>query len=312
MRKKLIKMHLQLPDLRLALEEFLVYKQAQGISKRTLDDYVFHVNRFLSQYQNLSTYDDLQKAAYQYLAQPCSAGYRNLKLKYFKAFFNWCVQEGYLPANPTAGIKKAKEDLSDVRHTTIESVKELLNVPDKRSYVGMRDYCFMLVQIDTGARPGELFKVLPDDLNLGSRELVIRPEVSKTRSGRTLVLSPVTCQALKRLLQMRPAWWGKDVPLFATEAGNPLNRHTWNARLRKYCKEAGVKVTPYGLRHTFAIEFLKAGGDPFSLQRILGHTDLTMTRRYVRLSQDDIREVHEKASPVQKLQQMGKRAPRRV
>jgi site-specific recombinase XerD len=82
--------------------------------------------------------------------------------------------------------------------------------------------------------------------------------------------------------------------------------------MKRYSEKAGVKVTPYGLRHTFAIEFLKAGGGPFSLQRILGHTDLTMTRRYVRLSQDDLREVHEKASPVQKLQQLGKRAPRSI
>lgn len=314
MREKLIKMQVRLrpEDFHSALEEFLVFKQAQGMAKRTLEDYKYHVGRFLSQYPKFSTYEELRNAVYQYLSQPCAPGYRNIKLKYLKAFFNWCVSERYLPANPTAGIKKSKESFDSVKHVSVEAVKALLEAPDRRTYVGQRDYCLMLVQIDTGARPGELFKVLPGDLNLSARELVIRPENSKTKTGRTLVLSPITCQALKKLLMMRPAHWKGDVPLFATETGRPLTRNSWGARLRKYCEETGVKVTPYGLRHTFAIEFLKSGGDPFSLQRILGHTDLTMTRRYVRLSQDDIKEVHEKASPVQKLQQMGKRAPRRL
>jgi len=150
------------------------------------------------------------------------------------------------------------------------------------------------------------------DLNLEARELYIRPEVAKTRVGRTLVLSPFTTQALLKLLKVRPAWWRDDVPLFATENGKTLDRHQWAERLRKYCREAGVKVTAYGLRHTFAIEFLKEANDPFALQRILGHQDLAMTRRYVRYLEEDVKEIHEKASPVAKLQQLGRRASRRL
>lgn len=142
--------------------------------------------------------------------------------------------------------------------------------------------------------------------------MYIRPEIAKTRVGRTLVLSPFTCQALVKFLKVRPTCWSDDVPLFATENGKALDRHQWAKRLREYCQKANIKVTPYGLRHTFAIEFLKEGNDPFALQRILGHQDLTMTRRYVRYLQDDIREIHEKASPVTKLAQLGRRASRKV
>lgn len=95
--------------------------------------------------------------------------------------------------------------------------------------------------------------------------------MAKTCVGRTLVLSPFTMQALAKFLKVRPTWWSDDVPLFATENGRPLNRWHWAARVREYCQKAGVKVTPYGLRHTFAIEFLKEANDPFALQRILGH-----------------------------------------
>lgn len=309
---RLAKLNPKVVDLSQALEEFLIYKQADGISQRTLDDYRYHVEAFLKANANLTTYEALQKAVIRYFSQPCSPGYRNIKLRYLKAFFNWCVSQGYLPANPAAGIRKAKEDLSNIRHVPLEALKKLLNAPDKKTYAGLRDYCLLLVQIDTGARPGELFQVKVSDLNLEARELYIRPEVAKTRVGRTLPLSPFTTQALAKFLKVRPEWWSEDVPLFATENGNAMGACMWAHRIEKYCQEAGIKVTPYGLRHSFAIEFLKEANDPFALQRILGHQDLAMTRRYVRYLQDDIREAHEKASPVTKLAQLGRRASRKV
>ncbi|MCG0276613.1 MAG: tyrosine-type recombinase/integrase [Thermosediminibacteraceae bacterium] len=309
---KIAKLNPKIMDLQSARDEFLLFKSASGLAPRTLEDYTYHINRFLEKFPDVHDYDSIRKAIFKYFSEKVAPATRNTRLKYLRAFFSWCVSQGYLPANPTEGIKKAKEDINNIRHISLEEVKKLLEQPNKKSYAGLRDYCLMLVQIDTGARPGELFQVKVSDLNLESREIRIRPEVAKTRAGRTLIITPFTVQQLARFLKLRPDWWDDDVPLFATENGLPLCRQHWDRRMRDYCKKAGVKVTPYGLRHTFAIEFLKAGGDPFSLQRILGHADLTMTRRYVRLSQDDIREVHEKASPVQKLQQMGKRAPRKL
>ncbi|MGB9661291.1 MAG: tyrosine-type recombinase/integrase [Moorellaceae bacterium] len=309
---KTVKLNPRVLDLSQALEEFLLAKQADGIAPASLENYRFHVETFLKASPNLNTYEALQKAVMRYFSQPCSPGYRNIRLRHLKAFFNWCVSQGYLPANPVAGIRKAIEDLSNIRHVPLEAVKKLLNTPDKKTYAGLRDYCLLLTQIDTGARPGELFQVKVSDLNLEARELYIRPEVAKTRVGRTLVLSPFTTQALAKFLKARPQWWNEDVPLFATENGRPLDRSQWAARVREYCHRAGVKVTPYGLRHTFAIEFLKEANDPFALQRILGHKDLAMTRRYVRYLQEDVKEIHEKATPVAKLQQLGKRANRRL
>lgn len=170
---KLAKLNPKVFDLSLALEEFLLARQADGLAHRTLDDYRYHVETFLKANPNLTTYEALQKAVIRYFSQPCSPGYRNIKLRNLKAFFNWCVAQGYLPANPAQGIRKAKEDLSNIRHVPLEALKKLLQQPDKRSYVGLRDYCLMLVQIDTGIRPGELFQVRVSDLNLEARELCI-------------------------------------------------------------------------------------------------------------------------------------------
>lgn len=299
------------PDLKSVLEEFLLFKAGDGASRRTLKDYRYHVESFLASLpSSQEDYEVLRKAAVLYLAQPVSAATRNIRLRYLKAFFNWCVSQGYLPASPVAGLKQSKEDLAAIRHVSLEDVKKLLDAVDRKSFAGLRDYCVILLQLDTGIRPGELFQLRVKDVNLQSREVYVPPAASKTRVGRTLVISEFTARALRTFLQTRPGWWPEEVPLFPSENGKPLDSLFWSKRLAKHSRKAGVRVTPYGLRHSFAIEFLKEANDPFALQRILGHQDLAMTRRYVRYLQEDIREAHEKASPVTRLAQLGKRAPR--
>jgi site-specific recombinase XerD len=69
--------------------------------------------------------------------------------------------------------------------------------------------------------------------------------------------------------------------------------------IRRLGHRAGVKVYPHKLRHTFAISFLRAGGDVFSLQHLLGHSTLQMTQRYSQsLSADDAVKAHKKFSPL--------------
>ena len=61
----------------------------------------------------------------------------------------------------------------------------------------------------------------------------------------------------------------------------------------------GVRVSPHTLRHTFAVLYIRNGGDSFSLQEILGHSTLDMTRRYVHLARRDVAEQHKKFSPME-------------
>ncbi|NPV27678.1 MAG: tyrosine-type recombinase/integrase [Firmicutes bacterium] len=294
------------------LTEFILQKRAEGLAWRTLDDYEDHITRFFSRcHVEFADYEALRRAVLAYLAEPVAPATRNIRLSNLKIFFRWCVDNSYLPDNPCTGIKKSRDD-GTVRHLSLEEVKQLLRQPDRSKYTGLRDYCMILLQLDTGIRPGEMCQLLPGDVNLEAREIYIRPGVAKTRIGRTLPFSPTTAAALARLLKVRPTWWSEKVPLFASEQGNPLTSWWWSKQFKKYSEQAGVRSSPYCLRHTAAIEFLRHGADAFSVQRMLGHTDLTMTKRYVNICLDDLKTVHDKASPVQALFTMDKRASRKL
>ncbi len=226
------------------LSEFILLKRAEGMARRTLDDYECHITWFFLRFPvGLEDYEALRRSLLTYLAEPVAPGTRNIRLNNLKAFFNWCVASGYLPENPAAGIKKAKDE-GNIRHVPPEDIQKLLKQPNRKTYVGLRDYCMLLLQVDTGIRPGEMCQMLPNDVNLEAREVYVRPGVAKTRTGRTLPISPLTADALRQLMKARPKWWSEKTPLFASEYGNPLSSWWWCKRFKQYSDRAGVEDHP--------------------------------------------------------------------
>ncbi len=96
--------------------------------------------------------------------------------------------------------------------------------------------------------------------------------------------------------------------VFLTAGGRPITRNRIQKRMALYGERAGLKgvrCSPHTLRHTAAVSFLRNGGDVFSLQRILGHSTLAMTRHYCELADVDVNRAHTTASPVDNLRLLG-------
>ncbi|MCX6090858.1 MAG: site-specific integrase [Candidatus Atribacteria bacterium] len=168
----------------------------------------------------------------------------------------------------------------------------------KKTFAGLRDYCLVLLTLDTGIRPGESLSLLPRDLNLAGMEITIRKDIAKTRTTRTVPISALTVTHIQKLLRARLTSWGDTVPVFCSYEGHPMLGTSWAHRLRVYSKRLGHSVTPYSLRHSFALLYLRNGGNVFTLQRTMGHADLNMTKRYLALTQGDLKREHDTASPV--------------
>jgi len=109
----------------------------------------------------------------------------------------------------------------------------------------------------------------------------------------TLPLSDITAKAIKKLLETRPGKWNGESPVFANWEGNFMRVETWAQRVKDvYASQLGVSLRPYDLRHAFALNFLRNGDNAFALQRIMGHSNLDMTKRYLALTSQDIQGEH--------------------
>jgi site-specific recombinase XerD len=139
-------------------------------------------------------------------------------------------------------------------------------------------------------------------VNLKGLELTVRAQNAKTRVSRTMPISRITAVAIGRLFQGWSEEWGDLCPVFCNWEGLPMRPNSWGLKMnKKYSKLLKTKVRPYDLRHVFALNFLRNEGNIFALQRIMGHANLDMTKRYLALTKNDLKDNHVKASPVNTL-----------
>jgi len=283
-----------------ALETFIFEKRAEGKSDRTVFDYDSHVKRFFKLYPQAYEKENVRKCILDYLGKKVSVSTFNLRLSNLKIFFGWCVNEGLFDENPTCKIKKRRNPGRIVDISEHDIVK-LLDCPDLSTFTGLRDYSLMLLSIDTGIRPKEALTLLPEDIDISVLEIRVKSQNAKTRLARTLPISIQTAKVIKKLLNARYSQWDQSVPIFCTYEGCMMEVNSWYQRVARYAKRIGKKIRPYDLRHTFALNFLRNEGHVIALQKIMGHADISMTKRYVALSNKDIHDQHIIASPVQKL-----------
>jgi site-specific recombinase XerD len=285
-----------------ALDRLIDFKTAQGRSEQTITDYRQHIGFFYRTYPQAWEEANLNPCLLKFFARKMGPATYNLYLIYLKAFVDWCIEEeGAYARNPLAKFKQKKEEARIV-DIPMETVKKLLNLPDQGTYTGLRDYSLFLLSLDTGIRPKEALTLLPKDVNLKGLEVTVRAENAKTRVSRTLPISRITAEAIGRLLDGRPQKWGDLCPVFANWEGTPMRPNSWGMKMnKKYSRQLKTKIRPYDLRHVFALNFLRNEGNIFALQRIMGHANLDMTKRYLALTKDDLKDNHGKASPVNSL-----------
>lgn len=137
------------------------------------------------------------------------------------------------------------------------------------------------------------------DVNFDTGQIKV---MGKGKKERAVYMSASVYKALFKYRHR----WRPEVTFnyfFVHEDGRPLSRFYFEHRMQGYVKKAGIatRCTPHILRYSFAIQFLRNGGDPFTLQKILGHATLDMTRGYVQIASSDIGEKMKSFSPAEQL-----------
>lgn len=281
------------------LTRFLAWKKAQGAAPRTLQGYNEIITLFFRRFPTAWS-ATCRECIAAFLAQEgiCTTTH-NMRLKSLRPFFQFAAREGAFSESPASEFRMRKGDTSRIVDHPMEDVKKILDVIGTDTFPALRDSTLLLFSLDSGIRPSEALQLRPSDIDAHLRRAVIRAATAKTRTGRNVYFSERTAAMIDRLIQVRPQEWDNAVPVFCTSYGGEWNTHAWTVQLRRYAQKAGLKrFSAYDLRHQYAIEYLRNGGDVFTLQRGMGHSTLAMTEKYLALSDDDVRQAHEKASPV--------------
>ncbi len=223
----------------------------------------------------------------------------NLRLQSLQQLFTFLRVEGLRADNPAAATPRQRELHRPPRALADDEVVRLLRQPDRTTFAGLRDYVLLLLLLDTGMRLRECVAIELDDLDLEHRCIHLRPEVTKTREGRTVFVSTETVAELKGYLKTRGSVATRRLFISWDEAA--LSTDTVHGRISQYAATAMVKATPHALRHTFARMYLMGGGDAFSLQQLLGHRDAASTAVYARLWSRDLQALHDRHAPVARL-----------
>lgn len=224
-------------------------------------------------------------------------------LRALQSFWAWLEREQFIEKNPFVQLRIPKAPKKVIPTFTEEQLRQLFAAIDTTSELGYRDYTIILTLLDTGIRCSELTGLKVTNVNLDGRLLKVWGKGSKER---WVPIGGKVQKALWKYLthhRPEPATPRYD-NVFLTRDGRPLTKDRLEAIVEHYGKKAaisGVRVSPHTFRHTMAVTFLRNGGDVFSLQRILGHSQLEVLRGYVNFAQADISKAHQRNSPADNL-----------
>lgn len=211
-----------------------------------------------------------------------------------KAFFSFHELENDSPS-PMSRVEMPKQPQEILPPFEPSEIKRLLDVTEGKDSSNVRNKLIILVLLDSGIRLCELAEMERGAINPKTGIFKIMGKGEKERFTR---VSPLTLKTLHKYLQFHSG--EDDGPLWLGERG-PMTYNGLAETVEKLGKRAKVHAHPHKFRRTCALTMLRNGCDLFSLQQLLGHSDLTILKRYVAQTSDDYLAAHAKFSPVQTL-----------
>ncbi len=218
-----------------------------------------------------------------------------------RAFASWLAEAGYTQENVFKPLRPPKPPRQVIQPLTVDEVRQLLGAIRQHTPEGARNYGVLLLFLDCGLRISELVNLKLADVDFAGGEVKV---LGKGNKERIVPVGLVTRRALIRYRdQCRPEpATPHETAFFLTVAGYPISIDSVEKLLQRLARRTGIeRLHPHLLRHTAAVMFIRNGGDAFSLQRLLGHESLEVTRRYVQLAESDVKAKHRLFSPIDNL-----------
>lgn len=288
-----------------AIKSFLDTIWAEnGLAQQTLDSYRRDLEG-LARWRDGSGIANADRSAlFDYLAWRTREGYSprsNARLlSALRAFYAFRLRRGERSDDPTALLAPPKLPRSLPKALAESQIEALLAAPAVDEPLGLRDRAMLELMYASGLRVSELVNLPSTAVNLRQGVLRVTGKGSKER------LVPLGEEAqhwLERYLaQSRPQLAGKRAlaPLFLAASGEAPSRQEFWHLVKRYAAVAGIdpaKISPHGLRHSFATHLLNHGADLRALQMLLGHSSLSTTQIYTLVAREQLKRLHAQHHP---------------
>jgi site-specific recombinase XerD len=295
-------------NLRSAVDEFISAKKIENLSDRTINLYASMTDELVdfvgeipldeftaSEIRNFLSYQQDRNGRYGKLSDATLHKYYSV----IRTFSRWLANQEYKEISPMDKVRPPRVEDKLPESMTDEEVDRLFRY--LKAYCSDRVTLIFAFFLDTGARLTEVVRLNVDDLHLNDGWVKV---YGKGRRERILPLGRELSRSLENYLAMtRPliAEEGEEA-LFVTQQGTRYTREGMSTLVKTKLQKVHVKghYGPHKLRHTYATNYLRNGGNLEQLRIVLGHRNISTTQRYLSLLPEDLTRAQRSASPFDK------------
>ena len=276
----------------------------KGLSQNTLDAYRQDLSNFSNWLKPVNLENADKITLLDYLAYRLKQGYSSRStarsLSSLRAFYAYLLSKSLISDNPTAKIQSPKLGHSLPKILSEEDVEKLINAPNTKEPLGLRDRAMLELLYACGLRISELINL--DVLNLNIRQGVVKV-LGKGSKERLVPMGEPALDWISDYLTYGREQLLTDTKkssiLFLSNRGTGMTRQTFWYRIKLYANKAGVdqSLSPHTLRHAFATHLINHGADLRTVQLLLGHTSLSTTQIYTEVARHRMKELHREHHP---------------
>lgn len=296
------------------VKKFITYLIAErNASEHTIRNYKSDINQFEKFIGNekgrqkedyIPNRFDIRRFMVYLQKMNCSPRTVARKAASLRSFLEFLVGEGYLDSNPARGIPVPRQEKKLPKFLDKKEMVTLLEAPDEKQILGIRDRAILETLYSTGMRVGELANLKSGSIDfIGG---VVRVS-GKGKKERIVPIGEKALKALRIYMERKKELLSKQRKGII-QAGNALFLNRWGGKLTarsicrmvtKYVRMTGVKtgISPHAIRHSFATHLLNAGADLRAVQELLGHVNLSTTQIYTHVSTERLKSVYDHAHP---------------
>lgn len=299
-------------NLEQSLKKFLVSLALErNYSENTVKAYnsdLVQMEQFLQQqlgHKDLSVKEINRLSIRHFLSTLHRQGYNShsimRKLTAVRSFCRYLCRQGLLPANPATGLMPVRGDKRLPTFLDVTQAARVMELPDRRKVLGLRDLAILELLYGTGIRLMELVGLNLSDVDMVGEVIKVR---GKGKKERILPVGRKALEALRNYMDRRDELSVKGrrpsrVAVLLNYQGGRISTRSVRRMVTGYLRMVSEKshLSPHLLRHTFATHMLDAGADLRAVKELLGHASLSSTQIYTHVTVEKLRKVYDQAHP---------------